>query len=351
MTAYDCAILYNAATETEKSGSRENIYASCNARTEVGAIAESLRDAGYSPHIITVDSFSEKLIQKLRNLSPKFIFNILEEIDGDCEMEMCAAGLLELMQIPFTGSDSFALGLALRKYHAKLALMAAGIPTPRGILCAPEDSEFHDGAPDDMQYPLIVKPAREDASLGVNGDSVCQTSDDVRRQVRYIHEVYSQEALVEEYIDGREFNVSVIGDDEPEVLAISEIDFSGMPEEEPKIVSYRAKWDEKSSVYQSTTPICPARLFRKDEKKIKEIAMQSYRAIGCRDYGRIDMRMDAAGTPYVLEVNPNPDLSPEAGFARAVKAAGYTYQEIILGICQAAMARGCRSEENILYAF
>ncbi|MDR0842311.1 MAG: ATP-grasp domain-containing protein [Acidobacteriota bacterium] len=359
MTVYDCVILHNAATETEKAGSREIIYASCGARLEVGAIEESLREGGYSPRVIAVSAFSENLIRHLKELSPKFVFNLLEEIDGDCAMEMATAGLLELMQIPFTGSDSFALGLALRKYHAKLALQAAGVPVPRGILCASGESGFpfpgeRSGGRDELQFPLIVKPVREDASLGVNNDSVCRTPDAVRRQVRYVHDVYRQEALVEEYIDGREFNVSVIGDPElaePEVLAISEIDFSGMPETEHKIVSYRAKWDEESLAYRGTTPICPARLSRKDEARIREVALQSYRVIGCRDYGRIDMRMDAAGNPYVLEVNPNPDLSPDAGFARAVRAAGLSYPEIILGICQAAMVRGPKSGKDTLHAF
>ncbi|MDR1726367.1 MAG: ATP-grasp domain-containing protein [Acidobacteriota bacterium] len=360
----DCAILHNAATETEKAGSREVIYASCNARTEVGAIAESLRHAGYSPCVIAVGASEAPakggvlgdLIGELKGLAPKFVFNLLEEIDGDCGMEMAAAGLLELMQIPFTGSDSFSLGLALRKYHAKLALDAAGVPVPRGVLCAPGDEDALSSSGGALRLPLIVKPVREDASLGVNSDSVCRRPEEVRRQVGYVHEVYRQEALVEEYIDGREFNVSVIGgtgpgDEAPEVLAIAEIDFSGMPEEEPKIVSYRAKWDEGSPMYRSTTPVCPAPLSRRQEGLIKEIAIQSYQVIGCRDYGRVDMRMDAEGSPYVLEVNPNPDLAPEAGFARAVRASGRTYQDVVLGICRAAMARGRLSGEDVLYAF
>jgi D-alanine-D-alanine ligase len=152
---------------------------------------------------------------------------------------------------------------------------------------------------------------------------------------------------VEEYLDGREFNVSVIGSSDARVLAISEIDFRGLPDGEPKIVSYRAKWDEESPVYGGTVPICPASLTKRAEKRIKEIALRSYKCVGCRDYARVDMRTDARGNPYVLEVNPNPDISPKAGFARAARVAGYSYSEMILLISQCAMERGAKAAATV----
>lgn len=347
MKPYDCVVLYNAATATEKEGSQERLYPSNIVREEVVAIEESLRNAGYSPCVLAVETFSGALIQTLLEISPKFVFNLCEEIDGRCELEMCFAGLLELMGIPYTGSDPFALGLALNKFHVKQVLRASGIPTARGALCYPGESP---ALLRGMRYPLIVKPAHEDASLGINSNSVCHSAEDLERQVGYIHEVYRQEALIEEYLDGREFNVSVIGDQEPEVLAVSEIDFTGLPDEEPKIVSYRAKWDEDSPLYSSTTPICPAPVSKRIESRIKDIAIRSYLTVGCRDYARIDMRTDARGSIHVLEVNPNPDISPRAGFARAARAAGYSYPEIILRISETAMARGPRSDTAV-YAF
>ncbi len=156
--------------------------------------------------------------------------------------------------------------------------------------------------------------------------------------------------MVEEYLDGREFNVSVIGDQDPEVLAISEIDFAGLPEGEPRIVSYRAKWDEESPMFGFTIPICPADLSKRLENRIKDIAIRSHLCVGCRDYARIDMRTDSRGSLYVLEVNPNPDISPKAGFARAARAAGYTYSEMILRISEAAMERGAKVAAAV-YAF
>jgi D-alanine-D-alanine ligase len=179
---------------------------------------------------------------------------------------------------------------------------------------------------------------------------VCHTAKQLEKQILYIHQVYGQEALVEEYLDGREFNVSVVGDRDPEVLAISEINFSGLPENEPRIVSYRAKWDEESPMYSFTVPICPADVTKRVENRIKNIAVRSYQCIGCRDYARIDMRTDSRGSIYVLEVNPNPDISPKAGFARAARAAGYTYSDIILRISAAAVERGAEVAAAV-YAF
>ena len=347
MEQYDCVVLYNAASVTEKEGSQEHLYPANLVREEVVAISESLRQGGYHPYILSIDHFSGDVIRTLEEISPKFVFNLCEEINGRCDQEMCMAGLLELMSIPFTGNDSFALGLALNKFHVKQALRASDIPAARGCLVFPGQPL---AVPKDMCFPMIVKPAREDASLGINSDSVCHSMEDLARQVEYIHHVYKQEALIEEYLDGREFNVSVIGSQDPKVLAISEIDFTGLPEDEPKIVSYRAKWDEESLHYGATTPICPAEVSKELGEQIHDIALRSYLCVGCRDYARIDMRTDSRGVPYVLEVNPNPDISPKAGFARAARAAGYSYPEIILQISETAIARGGNPTPPI-YAF
>jgi D-alanine-D-alanine ligase len=339
MKQYDCIVLFNDASISEREGSEEKVYPSNIIREEVGAIEESLHEGGFNPFVLSIENFSRDLIHTLSDISPKFVFNLCEEINGKCELEMCVAGLLEMMGISYTGSDPFALGLALNKFQVKQILRSAGIPSARGYLAFPGRKP---SIPRGMRFPCIVKPARQDASLGINSESVCKTAEEVDKQVLYIHSIYQQEALVEEYLDGREFNVSVVGDKDPEVLAISEIDFSGLPEEEPKIVSYRAKWDEESVMYNSTVPICPANISKKLEARIKDAALRSYQCIGCRDYARVDMRTDTRGNPYVLEVNPNPDISPKAGFARAARAAGYTYSEMILRISHAAMERGAK---------
>jgi D-alanine-D-alanine ligase len=347
MKSYDCLVLYNAANISEREGCAEILYPANIVREEVGAIEESLRSGGYRPYVFAIENFSRDLIRTITEISPRFVFNLCEEINGKCELEMCVAGLLELMGIPYTGSDPYVLGLALNKYHVKQILRAAGIPTARGYLRYPgKDLTIPRGT----RFPVIVKPSRQDASLGINSYSVCYVPEQLEKQILYIHEVYGQEALVEEYLDGREFNVSVMGDRNPEVLAVSEINFSGLPDDEPRIVSYRAKWDEDSFVFNSTVPICPALISKRLENRIRNIAIRSYQCIGCRDYARIDMRSDARGRIYVLEVNPNPDISPEAGFARAARAAGYSYSEMVLRISEAAVERGAKVAAAV-YAF
>jgi D-alanine-D-alanine ligase len=347
MTQYDCVVLYNAAIISDRQGCEEIIYPANIIREEVGAIEESLRGGGFHPYVLSVENFSRDLIQTLTKIAPRFVFNLCEEINGKCELEMCVAGLLELMGIPYTGSDPCALGLALNKFYVKQILRSAGIPTARGYLRYPGQKLT---VPRGMRFPMFVKPSRQDASLGINSNSVCHTPKQLEKQILYIHEVYAQEALIEEYLDGREFNVSVVGGRSPEVLAISEINFSGLPEDEPRIVSYRAKWDEESPMFSFTVPICPAHLTKRLETRIKDIAIRSYQCIGCRDYARIDMRTDSRGSLYVLEVNPNPDISPKAGFARAARAAGYSYSDIILRISEAALARGAEVAAAV-YAF
>jgi len=347
MSQYDCVVLYNAASVSQRQGCKELIYPANIIREEVSAIEESLRQGGFHPIILAVECFSIDLIRTLTEISPKFVFNLCEELNGKCELEMCIAGLLELMGMPYTGSDPFALGLALNKFHVKQILRSAGIPTARGYVRYPGQKLT---IPRGMRFPMFVKPSRQDASLGINSNSVCHTAKQLEKQILYIHEVYGQEALIEEYLDGREFNVSVVGDRSPEVLAVSEINFSGLPEDEPRIVSYRAKWDEESLMYNSTVPICPANITRRLENRIKDIAIRSYQCIGCRDYARIDMRTDSRGSIHVLEVNPNPDISPNAGFARAARAAGYSYSDIILRISGAAVERGAEVAAAV-YAF
>jgi D-alanine-D-alanine ligase len=346
MARHDCIVLYNAANLSKADGSQEEIYPSTILREEVGAVEESLRVGGFNPYVLAVEQFSKELVQTIVKISPKFVFNLCEEINGKCELEMCVAGLLDLMGIPYTGSGPLALGLALNKFRVKNILRAAGIPSARACLLSPGKTFV----PGRIRFPVIVKPVQTDASLGINSQSVCWDVEQLEKQAAYIHDVYRQDALVEEYLDGREFNVSVIGDRAPEVLAISEIDFRGMPDGEPRIVSYRAKWDEESAVYGCTIPICPADIPRRLQDRIRDIAVRSYQCTDCRDYARVDMRTDARGNVYVLEVNPNPDISPQAGFARAARAAGYTYAEIILRISQAAMERGSKAVATV-YAF
>lgn len=337
MESHDCVVLYNAANISQRDGCEEKIYPTNIVREDVAAVEESLRRGGYRPLVFAFHNFPGDLLRVLADPAPRFVFNLCEEVNGNPELEMCVAAVLELMGIPYTGSNPYTLGLALNKFHLKQVLRASGIPTAKGYVTKPGRPA---ALPRGMYFPVIVKPVRQDASLGINSNSVCYTTEQLQKQIDYIHQAYDQESLVEEYLEGREFNVSVVGDRNPEVLAVSEIDFTGLPSHEPRIVSYRAKWDEESELFSGTIPVCPARISARLEKRIRDLAVQSYQCTGCRDYARIDMRADANGHIRVLEVNPNPDISPRAGFARAVRAAGYAYSDMILRIVEAAQARG-----------
>jgi D-alanine-D-alanine ligase len=176
-----------------------------------------------------------------------------------------------------------------------------------------------------MTFPLIVKPEHEDGSVGISDSSVVFTASELRKRVRFVFEEFEQAALVEQYIDGREFNVAILGHRDPLVLPISEIDFSGLTPDMNKIVSYEAKWMHQLSVQQ--------------ERVLKETALRCFHLVGCRDYARVDFRMTDDGEIYVLEVNPNPDISDDAGFARSARAHGLSFQEIVGTIVKSALER------------
>jgi D-alanine-D-alanine ligase len=246
---------------------------------------------------------------------------------------MHIAGVFELLKIPYTGSGPITLGTCLNKVRTKEILSYHGIPTPKfAVFKSAARVTLDDG----MQFPLFVKPAREDAS---SNDSVVYDVPSLRKRVRYVHQNHDQPVLVEEFIEGRELNVAVMGNRKPFVLPISEIDFSAMPDSLHRIVSYECKWVAESDEYRTTKGICPAKLPSAVEAKMREIALHAYRLMGCRDYARVDMRLNKNNQPFVLEVNPNPDISRDAGFVRSVKAAGLTFEEMVGMIIEYALER------------
>ncbi|HTY36994.1 MAG TPA: ATP-grasp domain-containing protein, partial [Bacteroidota bacterium] len=186
---------------------------------------------------------------------------------------------------------------------------------------------------------VIVKPSLEDASVGIDNGSIVDSFQALKKRVRFIFQNFDQPALVDEYIEGRELNVAIIGNRRPIVLPISEIDFSGLPDNLPHIVTYAAKWMEGTDEYKGTVGVCPAQLPADIERQAKDVALQAYRVMGCRDYARVDMRLDKNNNLYVIEVNPNPDISDDAGFARSARAYGFSFDEIINKIVEYALER------------
>lgn len=299
-------------------------------------VARALTALGFRAATFNVDGDLMRLMKYLKEEQPDLIFNLCESFGSESIHEMHVASIFELMEIPYTGAPPLTLGLALNKVRVKEILAYHDLPTPRFQVCKTATRIALD---DRLNFPLIVKPSREDASIGIASDSVVTTLTDLRRRVRYIIEQFDQPALVEEYIDGRELNVAIIGNHKPVILPISEIDMSTLPKHYHRIISYNAKWMKGTEEYAHTKGVCPARLPAALETRLKEMALLAYQAVGCRDYARIDFRLSKENKPYILEVNPNPDITDEAGFARSAKAYGLTFEEMIGKIVEHALER------------
>lgn len=307
----------------------------CDPLAEYEAIANSLRKTGYEAYILNIMDDLDIFFRDYNKNKPDIIFNLVEIFKDYPTLEMGFAGLLELMGTPYTGASPMALGICQKKAFTKRILSSIGIPTPQFKFFRKPQRIYKHG----LRYPLIVKPAREDASVGIENESVVTNHKLLKERIEYVLTVYNQPALVEEYIDGRELNVAVMGDKKPKVLPISEIDFSKMPDNLHNIVSYQAKWEPLHEAYHKTIPKCPARLPKKIADQAGEIALRCFKAIGCRDYARVDMRLSKDKKLYVLEVNPNPDLTEDAGFMRSAMHAGFTYKRALKTIVGFALER------------
>jgi D-alanine-D-alanine ligase len=314
----------NVASDPEK----QKYCAESNAGVlvEVAAITEAFDKLGVPWTVKTISRLSE--LRAVLAASPEpIVFNLVEELCGHPQDASVVPSIIRAMGKGFTGSDSFALMLALDKWRTKAMLKSLGLPTPPAGY-VPVGRKLSEKLP---QGKYIVKPVCTDASEGIDDQSVVEAPGrEMGRIVRRIHDDFRQAAVVEKFIDGRELNVSVIQfDDGPRALPIAEIDFSDFTADMPRIINYAAKWQEDSFVYNHTPRIIPAKLSAKTAKEVSRLAEAAWHAIGCRGYARIDFRLDKKDNPWIIEVNANPDLSPECGLAAAVGAAGLKYEEFI----------------------
>ncbi len=290
---------------------------------EVASVRQALEELGYPVFAVSLSPPFEQAREKLTNLEADLGFNLFEGF-ADCpETEAMVAGMLSELSVPYTGCPPDALATALDKARTKALLTAHGIDTPRYQLLSPENL-----AAFCLSYPCIVKPCGEDASHGLSEESVVDSFTSLAREVARVSESFGGKALIEEFAEGREFNATVLGNEELTVLSVSEIVYS-LPPPMPRILTFAAKWQPDTIYFQHTKPVCPAEITETERKHIATIAVKAFRLIGCRGYARVDMRLDAAGKLMVLEVNPNPDISPDTGAARQAKAAGMTYNQFI----------------------
>jgi len=298
-------------------------------------VHEALRELGHSPIYVSIDGTRESL-SELAKTECDLIFNLTASWAGDDTKDIHLAAYLDLCGFKYTGAGPFGLHLSQNKSLAKKIFAFHGIRTPyfaavyRGRL---------DWAHDDLSFPVIVKPAREDGSIGIEFNAVCESIKELMERIHDIHEKFDSPALIEEYIDGREMYVAVMGNENPAALPVVELDMSRLPEGTPKIAGTEVKWRTGSEAYRKTKSVIPTDLDEKVGKKLQETALAAYQAVELRDYGRIDMRLDKDGKIYVLEVNPNPWLHSKAEVALAAKESGRTYPALIEEIVNLALAR------------
>jgi len=268
-------------------------------------------------------------VERLRKGRFDLVFNMCEGVDGVAALEPPVIAMLELLALPYTGSSSYTTALCLRKHAVNAVLANAGLPVPRF-------ATFRRGQPlHSIGYPAICKPTAEDASIGIEQKSVVRSKRALVQRVEAMLDRW-QEILVQRYVDGREVNVGIVGDT---VLPVSEIDFGGLPKGMWRIVSYRSKWETGSDEDAGTAPRCPAELPPALEAEVRHLALEAWRLVGGTGYGRVDFRIDAEGRPWILEVNPNPDIAPDAGLARMAKAAGMSYARLIRTVTQLGARR------------
>lgn len=261
------------------------------------------------------------------------IFNLVESLAGQAYTEYVVPRLLHRLGFRYTGAPSESLRQSGSKLLAKKVFEANGLATPRYQLVRRVGQKRFD-----VPLPAIVKPATEGGSLGITHEAIARDPQALAARVDYVIETYHQPALVEEYVAGRELNVAVWGNARPEVLPISEIDFQWTDDPMCKIVSFASKWEKDSIEYHQTPGICPAPLKPAERKRVETAALKAYRLLGVEGYARVDMRL-RDGMPYLLEVNANPDLAPEAGFFRSAAAVGHTYASMIAHILELALER------------
>ncbi|MBN1557429.1 MAG: GNAT family N-acetyltransferase [Lentisphaerae bacterium] len=302
---------------------------------EVAHVAAALEALSVPCRAVSVRTLAD-VGQVLGAAAEPYVFNLVERLDGPPSEACLVPAVCAAFGKAYTGSGAPCQLLALDKWQTHCALSAAGVFVPRAAVIPP--GPFDPGSLT-LPPPRIVKPLCADASEGIDAESVLMTPDPaaLRRRVRYIHAHFGQAALVEQYIEGRELNVALLERNGVlSVLPPAEIDFSAFPPGKPRIVGYRAKWIEHSFEYRNTPRRIPAPLDPATARRLRAAARAAWQHLGCRDYARVDLRLPPRGEPFVMDVNPNPDLSPEAGFAAALAARGIGFSTFVRALLENA---------------
>ena len=310
-----------------------DLYSECDSPATIEAIAEALRAAGHHVYLVEAD---HALPKWFLTHPVDLVFNIAEGTRG-AHRESHIPAILESLKIPFTGSTSLTLALALDKAKTKQLLVQEGIPTPSWQVFECVETPLTPA----LSFPLIVKPNAEGSAKGISRESVVWDDAALCRQVRWVLERYRQAALVEAFIEGTELTVGVFGNEQPRVLPVLEIDFSSCRASGEFFYTWRMKeYQGCADLGLRPTFYCPARLSPELTARVQAVALRAHQALDCRDLSRIDIRLRSDGMPFVLEVNPLPGLDPhESNFPMMTTAAGWSYPAMINRLVEIALRR------------
>lgn len=326
------ALTYNLKKKDETKP--PDYFSECDSEETIRAIVKALEKRGHS--VDPIDAEFPAVISYFTSNRVDMVFNIAEGKAGRLRESEIPA-LLDCLDIPYTGSNTLSLAMALNKALTKKILRAEGIPTPPFQLFSRGDEKLDPS----LRFPLIVKPNREGSAKGISTSNVVRTPGELYAKVAQIRATYRQEALVEEFIDGRELTVGILENGKTEILPILEIDFSTCAKSGEYFYSWKMKeYQGNEEMGLVPTFHCPARLDADTEKAVKDAALRTHRALGCFDISRTDIRLDKNNVPYVLEINPLPGLDPkESNFPIMAYAAGMKYEELIEAILLSASER------------
>ena len=327
------AVVYNAY-EGDQPELAEDRAGMADLRTQIRHIARSLKRLGHEVTILPLAHDLFYFQRKLRRLCPDVVFNLYDDVLHGALYDMRLAAVVRMMGFPLTGSGALALGLTRYKFMSASLLSGAGVPIPPSTVILETGRAVYQHK---WHFPIIVQPSQEHAGIGLDRHSVVHSKRALRLKVREILRTYKQPALAQGFLPGREFNVGIVGGNRMRVLPLAEVDYSQLPDEIPPIMSYAAKWLENSIEYQNTGVICPAIVESDLATRISDVALQAFRAVGGRGYGRVDIRLDEFNVPCVLEVNCNPCLDEGMGLARSAEMADISFPQLLQLILRAAL--------------
>jgi D-alanine-D-alanine ligase len=299
-------------------------------------VIDALKTLGHEVRTIGVWDEPGMIIDEIKANPPDVVFNMTEHFNAVSAYDRNVAGLLEMMGVPYTGSSPTGLTLCKNKGMAKELLAYHKIRVPNFALFSPRATIKK---PPHLKFPLFVKPAEEEASYGISQDSFVETEESLEERIRFIHERMNQTALAEEYIEGREIYVSLMGNDRLQVFPLREVIFSEFPDDQPKFATFKAKWDDAYRKRWGIRNVFAEPFPDGTVQRIGKICKSVYRALRIHGYGRIDLRVTPEGEIVILEANPNPNLEKEDEFAQSAMKAGLTYERMIQRILRLALSR------------